>query len=146
MAGRVRCRGPKLNAPDRARSYIGVPFLHQGRNPAVGIDCIGLLALVFPEHAGHPENRADYGRNPHAGLLEQRMRVIFGEPVGDMRPGDVVALKYAGPIRHVGVLGHGAHGLTLIHTDAARGKVVEHHLDDKWARRIALVFRPEIAE
>lgn len=123
-----------------------MPFVHQGRNPAAGLDCIGLLALALPEYAMHPENRADYARDPHHGLLEHRLRLIFGEPVSDMQPGDVVALRYAGPIRHVGLVGDHPQGLSLIHTDSRLGRVTEHRIDEKWARRIALVFRPETAE
>lgn len=98
------------------------------------------------EHYRLPANWLDYGRDPHAGLLEQRMADVFGAPVADMRPGDVVAIKYAGPIRHVGLIGEaevgGVRYLTLIHTDSHLGRVTEHRIDDRWARRIALVFRP----
>lgn len=94
-----------------------------------------------------PATWLDYGRNPHQGLLEQRMAEVFGAPVSDMRPDDVVALKYAGPIRHVGVIGEFDYGegpvLTLIHTDSHLGRVTEHRIDAKWRARIALVFRPE---
>lgn len=131
-----------MNAPDRARAYIGVPWVHQGRNPAVALDCIGLLACVFPEYAHH--DRTDYGRDPHAGILEAGLRAAFGDPVTDMQPGDVVAVRYAGPVRHVGIVGAHPFGLSLIHTDSSLGRVTEHRIDDKWARRIALVFRPEV--
>ncbi|MFC0677532.1 NlpC/P60 family protein [Lysobacter korlensis] len=128
---------------------MGVPFVHQGRTRR-GLDCIGLLELALHDagmghYAAHPANRTDYGRDPHRGLLEQRLREIFGEPVADMRPGDVVALRYAGPIRHVGLIGDHQHGLSLIHTDSHLGRVTEHRIDDRWATRIALVFRPEVS-
>lgn len=135
-----------------------MPWVHQGRDPARGVDCIGLLTYAFAgtRYVHHPENRIDYGRDPVDGLLERRMRMIFGEPVAEAapreaidlsmcRPGDVVALRYAGPIRHVGMLGDYLHGgLSLIHTDSHVGKVAEHRVDDRWARRIALVYRPEV--
>jgi cell wall-associated NlpC family hydrolase len=138
-----------LNAPDAARAYLGVPFVHQGRT-RFGLDCIGLLSLALRDaglerYVDHPENRADYSRTPHMGLLEARMRRIFGPPVADMQPGDVVALRYAGPIRHVGIVGDHPHGLSLIHTDSHLGRVTEHRIDDRWAKRIALVFRPEVS-
>jgi cell wall-associated NlpC family hydrolase len=136
-----------LRAAEAARAYVGVPFVHQGRTRR-GLDCIGLLCLALHDaglghYVDHPENRVDYGRTPYMGLLEARMRQIFGEPVADMRPGDVVALRYAGPTRHVGIVGDHPHGLSLIHTDSHLGRVTEHRIDAKWLARIALVFRPE---
>lgn len=147
-----------MDAVEAARAYLGVPFVHQGRTRR-GLDCIGLVALALIDagmghYALHPANRTDYGRDPHEGLLERRLRDIFGEPVATAppgqpidlcacRPGDVAALAYAGPIRHVGLIAEHPHGLSLIHTDSHLGRVTEHRIDDRWARRVALVFRPE---
>lgn len=140
-----------------ARAYLGVPFVHQGRTPR-GLDCIGLVTLALQDagltqYALHAENRVDYGRDPNAGLLEQRLEVIFGAPVArgpvdlaELQPGDVVAIRFAGPIRHVALIGAGPGYPTLIHTDSSLGRVTEHRIDPKWQRRIALVFRPEIVE
>lgn len=134
-----------MNAPDRARALIGVPWVHQGRNLAVGLDCIGLLAVVFAGTRYAEHDCTEYGRDPHDGLLERHLRSVFGAPRDDVQQGDVVAMRYVGPIRHVGIVGDHPHGLSLIHTDASIGRVTEHRIDEKWARRIALVFRPESA-
>lgn len=137
-----------------------MPFQHQGRT-ARGLDCIGLLACTFAGTRYASHDKTDYGRDPHDGLLETRLRACFGEPVlvsgwrvpvdlSQLQPGDVVALFYEAAIRHVGLIGSaeydGQTHLTLIHTDNRVGRVVEHRIDPKWARRIALVFRPETAE
>lgn len=121
-----------------ARQYLGVPFRHQGRNPALGIDCIGLLILV----CGGSEHDTTYGREPHDGLLETHLRMAFGNPVSGMRPGDVAAIRWAGPVRHVGIVGEIDGALSLIHTSSGVGRVVEHRLDAKWRKRIAGVYRP----
>lgn len=124
-----------------ARALLGVPWRHQGRNPIVGIDCAGLLLLAFDVHTPTPT----YGRNPHSGLLEATMEGLLGAPlpgVDDLCPGDAVAMAYAGPIRHCGLIAEDIHGgLSLIHTDSILGRVTEHPLDDKWLRRIRRVYR-----
>ena len=54
-------------------------------------------------------------------------------------------MQYAGPVRHVAiVVPHIAIKgvLSIVHTDAMVGHVVEHILDEKWRRRIAKVWRP----
>lgn len=126
-----------------ARHYLGTPFRHQGRNPALGIDCIGLIVLagqdagfLFPAF-----DRTDYGTDPAHGLLQGYLRLAFGPPVSDMQPGDVVAIDYHGTVRHVGIVGAHPQGLSLIHTNMAIGRVSEARIDAKWRKRIKAVFR-----
>jgi cell wall-associated NlpC family hydrolase len=39
--------GPQSSAVDIARRYLGVPYVFGGSNPAVGLDCSGLVQLVY---------------------------------------------------------------------------------------------------
>lgn len=123
-----------------ARSLLDVPWVHQGRNPAVGIDCAGMLLLAH--EVGDPTT---YGRNPHAALFEQRMQTHLGPPVMDaVRYGDSVLLGFGkrGPARHCGIIADYVEGgLSIIHTDSVVGRVVEHPFDDKWQRRVRFVYR-----
>ena len=124
-----------------ARSLLGVPWRHQGRDPAIGIDCIGLLLLAF--------DAADdtvYGRNPTNGLLAARCEHHLGPPVADgPLVGDVLLLGFgvAGEERHIGLIANDEvyGGLSIIHTDSVVGKVVEHPFDEKWQRRVRKVYR-----
>lgn len=129
-----------------ARAYLGVPFLHQGRNPAVGIDCVGLVAAAVRDcgllHL-LPHDFTEYPRNPGRGELERRLREAFGEPVSDMQAGDVAAIAFHGQTRHVAIVGDGPHGFSLIHTYNHPAKVIEHALDAKWRRRITAIYRAE---
>jgi cell wall-associated NlpC family hydrolase len=134
---------------DAARAYLGVTFEHQGRNPAVGIDCAGLLVLAFADCGVTVPDRTDYGRDPYGGTLEAMADAALGARIGldDLRPGDVVAIDYAGACRHVALLGDYLYGgLSLIHTDSMVGKVVEHRMDDKWRRRIVAAWRPIVGD
>lgn len=133
---------------DRARQFMDVPFLHLGRD-ANGIDCIGLAAVAY----GVPASALPaYPRDPYSGQLERGLADLYGAPVavapvlaGVLCANDLVAMAYGKPIRHVGVVADHptlAGTLSLIHTDSTLGKVTEHILDEKWLRRIRLVFRP----
>ena len=138
------------NIAERARLLKDVPFLHQGRT-FDGIDCIGLMAYAIQ----YPFDQIPaYPRDPINSELENAMTAAFGEPlfatppirVEDLREGDLAAMQYRGPIRHVGIIVNhltipGA--LSLIHTDSMVGKVTEHILDAKWLRRIEKVWRLE---
>lgn len=134
-----------IRLDEAARQYLGVRFRHQGRNPATGIDCVGLLVLSaaacglsgLAEH-----DLTGYARDPHGGLLESRLRAAFGEPVPNMRPGDVVAMAFPHVVRHVGIVGAYPHGgLSLIHTYSNERQVIEHRLDERWLRLIRSAYR-----
>lgn len=128
------------------------PFVHQGRTPA-GLDCVGALCYALCYDGPVP----DYPRDPVNGELDKALRAVLGEPVAArtcttepplplsaLRPGDIVSMQYAGPERHVAMIGnhpHAAGALTVIHTDAMVGHVVEHTLDTKWQRRIVKAWR-----
>lgn len=64
----------RFQALAEIRTYIGTPWVHQGRLKGKGVDCIGLvlalaqIAGLDPDALGIP---ADYGRFPHRGQLRR---------------------------------------------------------------------------
>lgn len=144
------------NTVERMRELVAarVPFVHQGRTLA-GMDCVGALCYALQYEGDVPS----YPRDPVNGELERALRRLFGEPVfyranlrtdplvsnAQLRPGDVLSMQYAGPVRHVGVIGdyRPVPGeLSLLHTSASVGRVVEHVFDERWRRRVVGVWRP----
>lgn len=128
-----------------SRSYLGVPFRHQGRSRS-GLDCIGLLVRSLLDIGRRVKDVTTYGPDPHHGLLEENLTREFGPSHGksDLQPGDIVSIAYARATRHVGIIGEYLHGgLSLIHTDQSVGRVTEHRLDAKWHRRITGAWRPD---
>lgn len=122
-----------------------VRFLHQGRDEN-GIDCIGALAYALDYKGLLPA----YSRDPVNGELELNLIKHFGECVArhptieQLQEGDIVSMQYAGPVRHVAIVGNHPNingALSLLHTDSMLERVTEHILDKKWLRRIAGVWR-----
>jgi hypothetical protein len=130
-----------------ARIFLDIPFRHQGRDPLIGIDCIGLLVLsgLLAGYRFAAHDRTDYGKDPAHGLLEDQLVTAFGSPIPKplMQPGDIVAIDFKGAVRHVGIVGEHKDGLSLIHTNEAVGRVTEARIDPKWHARIAAVYRPK---
>ncbi len=130
----------------RMREVMGVPFLHQGRDRS-GIDCVGALAYAFDYKGDIPA----YSRDPVNGELERELERIFGEPIYTKPPldfayqvGDVLSIQFVGPTRHVALVADYVikPHLSMTHTSASVGKVVEHISDQKWRRRVVKVWRP----
>lgn len=123
-----------------ARALIGTPWVHQGRS-AHGVDCVGLGVLALRASGVTVRDRLDYARDPD-GTLRAELTRVLGAPVsGEPQAGDVVLMTYPHTERHVGIVSQDAHGLTLIHADSRRKKVVEHGIDYRWRRRIVGVWR-----
>ncbi|MRG98876.1 hypothetical protein GIY21_01055 [Xanthomonas sontii] len=132
-----------------ARRLLKVPWLHQGRNPRVGIDCVGLLVLAYALDYDH----TSYSTHPHAGQLEEHLERALGthrleQPAVSadrLQLGDVLAMTSPGgrTARHVALVADYVHGgPSIIHTDSALGCVVECALDSGTVTQIHKVYSP----
>ena len=130
---------------DAARSYVGVKWRHRGRSK-FGIDCIGLVVKSMEAAGIQMRDRLDYGREPWKDGLEHEMRAHFGEPVLDLKAGDVITMRGIGQLGagHVGIVAEKNGYLTLIHSynADANSRVTEHRIDEVWENRISEIFRP----
>ena len=119
-----------------ARTYIGVPWQHQGRSRH-GIDCVGLLVCVahdlgIPVDDGGP----NYEREPRAHDLARLLR-RHCESMPDMRRGYIVLMGR--PSTHVGFLTQG-NPFGLIHVPT-NGACVEVRFDPE-IHRLRGTYRP----
>lgn len=76
---------------EEAKKYLGVPYLWGGTDPEKGLDCSGLLQLVYKQF-GIDLPRVSY------------QQATAGRPVANMdeaRPGDILA--FDSPVDHVGI-------------------------------------------
>ncbi|MBX3562452.1 MAG: peptidoglycan endopeptidase [Sphingomonas sp.] len=109
----------------RARGLIGVRFRAQGRDPAAGLDCIGLVAAA----AGIADPPSGYAlRGGSAEVLAKGLRAAGFRPVRAMEAGDVLTLRTGPEQLHLGIwTGDG-----LIHADAGLRRIVERPGELLW--------------
>ncbi len=146
-----------------ARSWIGTPYHHQARGPkgpGGGVDCVGLLIGVSVEAGliGTDYDPTGYawetdGTQLQAELSRWADLVAFSEAEDGLgfweavaQEGDIAVFRVAGLPQHTGFIsvidyGQGVTALGLIHAYNTLGKVVEHRLDDRWARRMIGLWR-----
>ena len=126
-----------------ARALRGARWRHRGRKPWA-VDCIGLVVLAGREAGLTVEDERLYGREPWDDRLRAGLRARFGDPLspGNAEPGDIGVFRYqTREPAHVGVIGGGPHGLTLIHSHNIAG-VVERGLSGPLADSLIEVYRP----
>lgn len=128
-----------------AREYLGTPFHHQARKKGIGVDCVGLVLCVAQELGAVPVDWdvTGYSRYPDGAELMRHLRERLVEvPRDDMCPGDVVCVAFAKYPQHVGIVGDYVHGgLSIIHADGLRGRVLETRLMFTPAMRFVSAFR-----
>jgi hypothetical protein len=107
-----------------ARGCLGVRFRPQGRDPAYGLDCVGLAAVAF-RAAGH-EARVPRGYPLRGGEAAAFARLIGASglrpvPVEEAGEGDLLLLL-AGPAQcHLAVQTNSG----FVHADAGLRRVIE---------------------
>lgn len=112
-----------------ARGWLGVPFLHQGRNRN-GIDCIGLPIVVGQSLGILPKNFeiTNYGRMPSEELLA---RIVgYCRRMDSPVPGALVVIAWERVASHIAF----CTGSSLIHAYERRGMVIEHGYRGRWLR------------
>lgn len=131
----------------QARSWIGVPFRHQGRS-RLGVDCLGLLACVARElklcgSDGKPliaRDQLGYGHYPD----EHTLRNELERWLVSSHNGGVVMIglfRVDGMARHLAIIHRAESGLdAMIHAYAPARKVVEHRIDERWQQACVACF------
>ena len=120
----------------RARALVGTRFVAQARDPAVGLDCVGLALLAYAiDPAGVSDDYRMSGAHRVAILrfAEVRFRRVSRRRV---RCGDMLLLQPGAAQWHLGIwTGDG-----LIHADINSRRVVERPGAIEW--RLAAALRP----
>lgn len=127
-----------------ASDLIGTPFLHRGRDPAVGLDCYGLLVLLYRQrwNIALPHYATDGSRRhvaEAAGMIAADAAANWIElGPGVEQPGDVVLLRRYGRPLHIGiVLGPGR----MVHADEPAGVSMPRYDGVLWCSRIHAFYR-----
>jgi len=105
----------------RALALVGTAFRPQGRDPAQGVDCVGLCLLAYDLPAGTA--RDDYRlRGKHRDEMEAALPARFRRlKRARARPGDLLLMLPAADQLHLGILT--ARG--FVHADMRLRRVVE---------------------
>lgn len=103
----------------RARSLIGCRFRPQGRDPKLGLDCVGLVSAVFDIPADSIPR--DYPlRSGAVERLRTELKRFF-RPIPNAVAGDILTLEVATDQLHLGIMTDRG----FIHADARLRLVVE---------------------
>ena len=100
-----------------ARAALGARFRLHGRDPATGLDCVGLAAFAF-----RAEVPRDYAlRSGDAERVRAEVSALGLVPAGEPRAGDLLLLRTGPGQLHLAIDSKAG----IIHADAMLRRVVE---------------------
>lgn len=89
---------------NRARELVGIKWIHQGRDPSLGLDCVGLAIECAKAVDINVDAPYDYPRlEPQESLLKYVL--MHCECIGDveMEPGDLIVMAWANAPSHLAI-------------------------------------------
>ncbi|MEP7221683.1 MAG: hypothetical protein ABI673_03335 [Novosphingobium sp.] len=105
-----------------AEALVGCPFRLHGRDPATGLDCIGLLDAVFSSLGLKAELPSGYslrtGRWP--GLAQFAGRLGFGPATGSVEVGDICQFQPSPAQIHFAIAASGRNRFVEAHAGLRR--------------------------
>ena len=113
-----------MSAVERARAAIGARFRLHGRDPATGLDCVGLAALAFGAEvpSGYALRSGDVARVAAVAAAAGLVRVA------DARAGDLLLMRSGPGQLHLAIWT----GAGIVHADAMLRRVVERPGAPPW--------------
>ncbi len=123
-----------------ARTCLGAPYRHQGRDPRTGLDCAGLIAYLAHTLGLPVIDRHDYPRTAVDNTLE---RAFDAQPCLQRNdppasaPGRVLILRRALRPQHVLLC---VTNEIVLHADDGAGRVIEHVMPNRWRHRLVASY------
>lgn len=127
---------------EAARTLIGCPFRLHGRDPATGLDCVGLVSAALAASGVRPVVPSGYGlRNLDIAqwLPLARQSGLVPAP-GAIGAGEVLLIALAHCQHHLVIA---ADAMTVIHAHAGLRRVVLQPLDPAWQVAAKWRFAPQ---
>jgi cell wall-associated NlpC family hydrolase len=132
--------------PQWAADYVGLPYKTGGR-ARDGLDCYGLIRLVWLEQFGHEalDNRHVEWSSTEVtaavgAYMAREAEAEYQEiPAGKERAGDAILIRMRGHPLHVGIVIASGY---MLHVAESCDAVIEQYRRLAWERRILGFYRP----
>lgn len=124
-----------------ARSCLGTPFRHQGRQVGVGLDCAGFAVHIAKSLGLSVVDQTGYGRYPASGILRgmiEQQPFLTPISLSEISVGDLLLMHFHGPEQHLAVVSKLGY---IMHAYEPSEAVVEHTMSPKWRHRVVAAYR-----
>lgn len=114
-----------------SKTYIGTPYQYASADPSTGLDCSGLLFLVF-NHFGIKAPRSSYNYENMGKTIEMK----------EAKPGDLILFTGSDnkDISHIGIITQTQPDIFFLHSSSSKG-VIESRFDGYYLRHFAKLIK-----
>lgn len=128
------------SACNHAKSFINTPYVHQGRTPHSGLDCIGLITESY-RYAGVniDDLPLNYSHIPRPQtIMSNIVRYCHQVTFDSMQLGDIIVMRLRTHPQHLCLyVGENK----IVHSYMSVGGVVEHELTKNYTKKIHSIYR-----
>jgi cell wall-associated NlpC family hydrolase len=126
--------------------YIGIPYVNRGRDRATGLDCWGLVCLVYEQELGItlPSYTDEYFAE-ECDIWADVIATHKGEsyryeevPLTSIQPFDILLFRVMGFVCHTSIA---VNPSIMLHTLRPHNSALERFTSSKWNRRLDGAFR-----
>ena len=122
-----------------ARAQLGTRWVHQGRCPGVGLDCVGLAVIAAQAVPMHVKDVVAYNRIARRDSLRRAVEENCDRVFGDPELGDLILFAEGIYPQHLGICIGGGR---MVHCSLDSAKVVENSYLHDYQERGRGVYRP----
>jgi len=116
---------PRADFVAEVLTYVGTPFLFQGRVPGKALDCAGVVACALG-HFGLASPEIHYGSQPSEAELFDGLAAVAAPIALELRePGDVLTFAVGSRTIHMGVYS-GRIGASEVVVQPSKRRVIEN--------------------
>lgn len=129
---------------EEAKKYLGLKWVHQGRNLKNGVDCAGFIVEVLKKLGYNTDfDYKGYGRFPDASrLLHVILTVAERVSFEDRQDGDIILFKVEKNPQHVTFFLKNEEDDFFIHSqNEMKGGVILTRLDEHYKKLLVGIFR-----
>lgn len=127
-----------------SRTWLGTPFIHQGRLRGSGVDCVGVAIGVAHELSLSDFDFRTYAMQPDARKMRELLHAHL-DPVEkeQAQAGDLLWFRIDIDPQHIALLVETEPRWIMLHAFGKRGvmQVVENGVDSFWLKRLVGCFR-----
>lgn len=123
---------------------LKTPWVHQGRDPVHGIDCLNfIIYLLIKQGYVKTVNLTPYSQTPNGRHMYRVLKNFVDEiPVEEARKGDVYQINVRNNPQHLVLRVSDTEPALIVHAERPNfNRVIESTLNDDYASRIFAVWR-----
>jgi cell wall-associated NlpC family hydrolase len=121
-----------------AMDCVGARFRLQGRDPAYGLDCVGLISYCARAAGCKVVDKLNYDVTTDPAILACHLQEsgFYKKEHGFLEPADVVIFSFFGSPNHAAI----STASGIVHADMRLRKVVHHRLASSWRTALTNIY------